>query len=105
MVALMRPENLRWAPHAIQDIIIDRVAPSAAVRQSMKQLYHHKDEGQPAPRCTINCHLFKEDKLIEFDLRDPDRNQDQKVAVTLHCIQKDAVDKNIILAASGTIEF
>lgn len=81
-----------------------------ALSESVKHEYVHvtlpgKEEGQPAPICIINCHLFKDDRLIEFNPGDLERNENQAVAVKLHGIQKDAFDRDITLTAAGTAEF
>ncbi|NSL21752.1 hypothetical protein [Agrobacterium tumefaciens] len=78
--------------------------------EALKHDYVHatlpgKEDGQSAPTCVIRCHLYENGTLIEFDPRDPDIYQDRLVRVQLHCIQKDAVEKEITLDASSVMYF
>ncbi|MCJ9721977.1 hypothetical protein MOV66_07715 [Agrobacterium sp. SHOUNA12C] len=61
-----------------------------------------RDDGQPAPRCAISCHLFEAGKLIKYNPQNPDHDFDRPIRIRLNCVQKDAADKKITLEASGT---
>ncbi|MDP9809380.1 hypothetical protein J2W42_002228 [Rhizobium tibeticum] len=78
------------------------------VTQYIHRTLPGKEEGQPARHCVIDMHLFEKaeegNRLVTLD-RGVEQWSRAAIRIKLHCIQKDADKRTLVMEASTEINF